>query len=153
MTDSSNTLRLSEFLPYRLSVLTNTMSRGLAKSYETEFGITVWQWRIMAVLGESGAMTATDITLRTAMDKVAVSRAVNGLIEDGRLAKETMQEDGRRALLSLTEEGRSVYHRIVPMALEYEKKMSECMTPEELDQFEGLLVKIAGVVSPDRDLW
>ena len=39
-------------LPYRLSVLTERMSRIFAQRYEREFGIGIPEWRVMAVLGE-----------------------------------------------------------------------------------------------------
>ena len=34
------TLRLSDFLPYRLSVLSNTVSRGIADRYQRDFGLS-----------------------------------------------------------------------------------------------------------------
>ena len=73
-------LRLREFLPYRLSVLSNTISRRIAEIYDREFGLTIWQWRVMAVTGDTPGISATDIGQRTAMDKVAVSRAVGRLL-------------------------------------------------------------------------
>ena len=64
-------LRLREFLPYRLSVLSNTISRRIAELYDREFGLTIWQWRVMAVTGDTPGISATEIGQRTAMDKVA----------------------------------------------------------------------------------
>ena len=45
----SEALKLAEFLPYRLSVLSNRISQGIADLYEDRFGISLNQWRIMAV--------------------------------------------------------------------------------------------------------
>ena len=42
---------LESFLPYRLSVTTNRVSRAFAALYEQEFGISIPEWRAIAVLG------------------------------------------------------------------------------------------------------
>ena len=69
-------MKLHEFTPYRLSVLTNRISNLIARAYTDRFGISIPQWRVIAVLGEESGITATEVVQRTAMDKVAVSRAV-----------------------------------------------------------------------------
>jgi DNA-binding MarR family transcriptional regulator len=147
------TLRLSEFLPFRLSVLTNTLSRRIAERYEQEFGLTIWQWRVIAVLGETPGLSASEITERTAMDKVAVSRAVAALMERHLLKRRAARDDARKALLELTTRGRSIYDRIGPMALKYEQELANAVTPAELAQLKHLMDRFAQVVSPDRALW
>ena len=67
-------------MPYRLSVLTNIVSMSIAEAYEREFGLTIPQWRVIAVLARYPDLSAIEVAERTAMDKVAVSRAVQGLL-------------------------------------------------------------------------
>jgi DNA-binding MarR family transcriptional regulator len=147
------TLRLSAFLPFRLSVLTNTISRRIAERYDREFGLSIWQWRVMAVLGETPGLSASAVTERTAMDKVAVSRAVAGLIALGYLDRATAHDDARRSALCLSPEGLEVYRRIVPMALAYERELADAVSPEDLALLNTLLDRFAAIVSPDRALW
>ncbi|KCZ52756.1 MarR family winged helix-turn-helix transcriptional regulator [Hyphomonas pacifica] len=146
-------LRLREFLPYRLSVLSNTVSRGIANLYDREFGLTIWQWRVMAVTGDTPGISATDIGQRTAMDKVAVSRAVAGLIELGYMERKTSESDGRRSQLFLTPAGQDIYEMIVPIALEAERKLMAPLTSEEQAELSRLMQKLAGSASPERPLW
>ncbi len=146
-------LRLSDFLPYRLSILSNTISRQIARLYDTEFGLTIWQWRVMAVLGETPGITATAIGRHTAMDKVAVSRAVAGLIELGYLERRTSSEDGRRSELRLTPMGQRIYAEIVPLALQVERELLDALNVEERAELERLLTKLGQVASPDQPLW
>jgi DNA-binding MarR family transcriptional regulator len=146
-------LRLGAFLPFRLSVLTNTISRRIAERYDQEFGLSIWQWRVMAVLGETPGLSASAVTERTAMDKVAVSRAVAGLVELGYLDRETTADDARRFALRLSPAGLAVYRRIVPLALAYEQELADAVSPEDLDRLNALLDRFAAVVSPDRALW
>ena len=74
---------LEAFLPYRLSLLSNTISLGISSSYRKVHGLSVTQWRVIAILGRFPGLTASEIMQRGAMDKVAVSRAVNKLQHKG----------------------------------------------------------------------
>jgi len=75
-------LELERFLPYRLSVLSNRVSQTIADAYVERFGLAVTEWRVIAVLGRFPGLSANGVAERTAMDKVAVSRAVARLLED-----------------------------------------------------------------------
>lgn len=146
-------LKLADFLPYRLSVLSNTISRNIAEIYDREFGLNIWQWRVMAVVAEAPGLSATQVTRRTAMDKVAVSRAVSGLIELGYMTRESSEEDARRSVLVLSTQGRGIYNQIVPLALGYERELLEGMDERELEELQAALSHLAAIASPDRGLW
>ena len=92
-------LHLENFLPYRLSVLSNTVSGAIAAAYFAHFGLTIPEWRVMAVLAANPGLSAAEVTARTAMDKVAVSRAVAALLAAGRLRRTTAKADRRRTHL------------------------------------------------------
>ena len=81
----STELILEEFLPYRLSILSNTVSSSIASTYEKRFGLSIPEWRVIAVLGRFPGISAVEVAQRTMMDKVAVSRAVSKLIKRGRI--------------------------------------------------------------------
>ena len=51
--------RLELFLPYRLSVLANRLSREFARRYQDEFGLSIPEWRVIA------AVSYTHLTLPT----------------------------------------------------------------------------------------
>ena len=119
-------LHLEKFLPYRLSVLSNTVSSAIAAAYFMNFGLSIPEWRVMAVLAANPGLSAAEVTARTAMDKVAVSRAVATLLAAGRLRRTTAAADRRRTHLELTTAGVRVYARVVPLALDYERDL---MTP------------------------
>ena len=146
-------LKLQDYLPYRLSVLSNAVSRGVAERYQRDFNISVWQWRVMAVTGDTPGISATEIGQRTAMDKVAVSRAVAGLIELGYMERTTSESDGRRSQLFLTDEGQNIYELIVPIALQAERELFETLSPADQKDLARLMDKLADAASPDRKLW
>jgi DNA-binding MarR family transcriptional regulator len=138
----NDTIFLAEFLPYRLSVLSNRISRPIADGYEEKFQLSLPEWRVMAVLGEESDLSAAQVAERTAMDKVAVSRAVNKLIDAGRLERHFSPEDKRRSVLALSEGGRAIYRDVIPIALSYEGKILDRLTAVEKEALESLLDKL-----------
>lgn len=155
MTDTPHPtpLRLSTFLPFRLSVLSNAISQRIAALYDREFGLSIWQWRVMAVTADTPGISATEIGQRTQMDKVAVSRAVAGLIEMGYLERRPSADDARRANLCLTRSGADIYDLIVPLAKAEEADLVSALSEEEQAEFTRLMIKLAKTASPDRELW
>jgi DNA-binding MarR family transcriptional regulator len=139
---SANTLELEHFLPYRLSVLANTVSRSIARLYARRFDLGIPEWRVMAVLGRFGPMTANDICTRTAMDKVRVSRAVARLLRARRLTRRTEATDRRRARLELSALGARVYGEIVPLARAAEARLIEALTPTQRAQLSALVAAL-----------
>ena len=116
-------LELKNFLPYRLSVLSNRISSAIAREYSQRFGLGVTEWRVMAVLGRNRGLSANQVAQRTAMDKVAVSRALARLLERGLVQRDTHGDDRRRSVLELSPVGYTVYDEVAPMALECERRL------------------------------
>lgn len=134
-------LGLDDYLPYRLSVSSNAVSRLIARAYEDRFGLTIPQWRLVAVLAEE-PMTQQAIVARTAMDKVTVSRAAQALAARHLVGREAHADDGRSHILSLTEEGRRLYAEIAPLALAYEAALLSGLTPAETLTLKRLLLRL-----------
>jgi DNA-binding MarR family transcriptional regulator len=135
-------LELERFLPYRLSILANTVSSDLARVYARRFQLTIPEWRVMAVLGNFGPQTANEVCGRTAMDKVRVSRAVARLLAAGRLKRTEDAKDRRRATLALTAKGIAVHDQIVPLALRVETALVAALAPEERALFDRLVATL-----------
>lgn len=137
-------LHLENFLPYRLSVLSNTVSGAIAAAYFAHFGLTIPEWRVMAVLAANPGLSAAEVTARTAMDKVAVSRAVAALLSAGRLRRTTAKADRRRTHLELTAAGKRVYSQVVPMALDYERHLVAPLSRKDREALDRLLRILLG---------
>jgi len=135
-------LRLEEFLPYRLSVLSNRISQDIARLYQDRYGLSVTEWRTIAVLGRFPGLSANEVAERTAMDKVAVSRAVNGLLERGLLQRDTHAEDRRRSVLELSPRGQQVYEEVAPLALQMEAALLQDLNEHERETLHRLLDKL-----------
>jgi DNA-binding MarR family transcriptional regulator len=136
-------LELEHFLPYRLSVLSNRVSQEIARLYADRFALNVTEWRLLAVLGRDPDLSATELAERTAMDKVAVSRAVASLVADGRLTRKVDGQDRRRARLRLSARGYRIYDEVAPLALAYEQKLLATLAPSERATLDDLLSRLA----------
>jgi len=135
-------LELERFLPYRLSVLSNRVSQTIANAYVERFGLAVTEWRVIAVLGRFPELSANGVAERTAMDKVAVSRAVARLLERGLLEREVHGDDRRRSVLALSEAGYRIYDEVAPLALECERRLLAHLSAEDRATLHGLIDRL-----------
>jgi DNA-binding MarR family transcriptional regulator len=136
-------LELEHFLPYRLSVLSNRISQEIARLYAERFALNVTEWRLLAVLGRYPDITATELVERTAMDKVAVSRAVASLVDDGRLTRKVDGDDRRRTRLRLSAKGYRIYDEVAPLALQYQQRLLSALSGEDRVLLEALLSRLS----------
>lgn len=138
-------LSLDDFIPYRLSIASNLVSDSIARAYESLFGLTIPEWRLVAVIAETGGVTQQAIGAKTLMDKVTVSRAAIALVDRGLLARQANPEDRRSHLLELTDAGRDLYAAVAPKALDLESRIFAAFDPAEVAQFMDMLRRIEAV--------
>jgi len=152
-TEMPSALRLEKFLPYRLSVLSNTVSRALAEAYADRYGLSINEWRVMAILGRFPGSSAAEVADRAAMDKVAVSRAVSRLLAAGRIQRRTAAEDRRRSVLVLSSAGQRIHRRLTPVLLDYEDALVAALSRTERAQLDRILTRLtdeAAAIGPPR---
>lgn len=135
-------LRLEAFMPYRLSVLSNRLSRTLSRLYADQFDLSIPQWRVLSVLGESPGLCADEICRITEMDKVTVSRSVHSLLKQNRVERQRDVRDGRRARIRLTRKGYGLYRKLIPIALSLEQSLLNGLNTSEKRQLDRLLSKL-----------
>jgi DNA-binding MarR family transcriptional regulator len=135
-------LELERFLPYRLSILSNTVSQAIAREYQQRFDLSVTEWRVMAVLARFDALSAREVAERTAMDKVAVSRALAGLVAAGRVIRRTHTGDKRRSVLRLSASGWKIHDAVAPLARAQERKLLARLSAEEQTSLDRILSKL-----------
>lgn len=150
----TGTIDLEQFLPYRLSVLTNLVSSAIADAYQRRFGLSIPEWRVLAVLARYPGLSAAEVAERTRMDAVAVSRAVARLLAAGRLRRATSRADRRRSMLTVSAAGATVYRKVAPIALGYERELLAALGPRQraaLDRSLEALTARAEALATDAD--
>ena len=124
-------LQLENFLPYQLSILSNTVSQAIASDYQQRFDLGVTEWRVMAVLARFDRLSAREVAERTAMDKVAVSRALARLVAAGRVDRSVHDDDKRRSVLRLSAAGWLIHDEVAPMARSRERDLLAKLDTDE----------------------
>ncbi len=137
----SNT-RLSQFLPYQLSITSNAYSSLIANEYQARFGLKIPEWRVMTILGDLGSATQRDMVRSTRMDKVAVNRACKVLEERALIMRSPNASDGRSHHLELTAAGKALHAEIWPMAQSLSDKVTAALSAEEIAALEAILAKL-----------
>jgi DNA-binding MarR family transcriptional regulator len=140
-------LDLDRFLPYRLDILAEAVSRALSRIYKDEYGLAVPEWRVLAHLGQFAPITAKAIAAHSRMHKTKVSRAVAELERRGFLRRAGSNQDGREEPLSLTPKGKAAYHDLAPKAAAFARHLLDDLSAAERRALEGaidgLLAKLA----------
>lgn len=135
-------LKLEEFLPYRLAILSHTVSTTVARVYDKRFNLSVPEWRVIAIVGRFPGLSAVEVAERTFMDKVAVSRAVTRLIKNGRIDREFADADKRRSILNLSEDGRRVHDEVAPLALQFERDLLQELGDEDVQRLRSMMDRL-----------
>ena len=139
---TGRTLRLDSFVPYRLSIASNTVSDAIASAYRSLFGLTIAEWRLVAILAEHDGVTQLDLGEATRMDKVTVSRAAIGLVDRGLVKRAPNPADQRSHLLSLTKDGWSLYDQVAPKALALDDAVLAGFDKAEVAQLMSMLERL-----------
>jgi DNA-binding MarR family transcriptional regulator len=141
-------LKLDQFLPYRLSIASNRVSSAIATAYQALFGLRIPEWRLIAVIAESDGLTQQALGAATRMDKVTVSRAAIALVDRGLVERRPNPDDQRSHLLSLTAAGQTLYESVAPKALELEAKIFAGFSAGEIATFRAMLERLEASAAP-----
>ena len=141
---------LSAFLPYQLATAAAHISRGFAGRYRAEFGLSIPEWRVLAHLTQSGAVSVREIHARVDMDKSKVSRAAARLQSAGLIAKRANAADRRLLDMTLTDAGRALMARILPVADAYQAEVLAALGPDA-DPFRRALARLRDTEGDDDD--
>ena len=136
---------IRDLLSYRVHMVANLLSRGAELRYRREFGVSLWEWRTVALLGgANGAQSLNELARAAGIDKSQMSRVVSGLARRRIVLREAHPGDGRGVHLTLTKPGRRVYQGLIRAASERDQAFRNCLSTREKDVFEKALAKLAG---------
>jgi DNA-binding MarR family transcriptional regulator len=135
---------IRELLSYRLHVVANLLSRGAELRYGREFGVSLWEWRTVALLGGAkGAQSLNELARAAGVDKSQMSRVVSGLAARGLVLRAIDANDGRGVRLTLTRAGRRLYEGLIHAAAERNDAFLDCLSDKERAAFDAALDKLA----------
>lgn len=142
-------------LPHAFSVVANRISQMLERMYGEMFGISVVDWRIIAILGTHYPLSAKALAELTAMDQVSVSRAIDQLSNKKLVLRRVDAADRRRVALSLSKKGLEIYNQVVPLLYAAEATLVARLPREDaaaINRIMEALVEVSEeLFSPESD--
>ena len=138
---AADQLDLQQYFPYRLARLAEQVSLAVSEVYSERFALTRQEWRVLAILGVRQEIATKEIGPLTTLDKMQVSRAVQGLETRGIVSRKQHPDDRRELIVSLTSAGRALYRKIVPYARERETALLAVLTAEEVEVLDRAMRK------------
>jgi DNA-binding MarR family transcriptional regulator len=140
--DKTVALKLEEFLPYRLAILSSAMSRALIPMY-ARHDLTMGEWHVLMALGQLGQATAKAVGAMSHMHKTNVSRAAASLLRRNFIVRKPNQTDRREAFLALTPRGRGLYERCLPSAADFIRRLEDAIAPADRAAVDRCLARLA----------
>ncbi len=140
------TFDLETFLPFILNQTAEVTGQSFQRVYRRAYGMTRTQWRVLAIVGRYGRLTAREVCDIAHEEKSGVSRAVSALESEGYLKRQSSPEDRRAEHLSLTEKGWEVFSALGQSANAFNAKLKEALGPDgeaKLLQLLDLLQRVA----------
>jgi len=125
---------IRDLISYRLHTVANLLSRGAELRYRREFGVSLWEWRTIALLGAvTGALSLNHLA------HAAGIHARRRLVQ-----RAPDSRDARGVQLTLSKSGRRLYDGLIRAATERDQAFNGCLTAKERQVLETVLTKLAG---------
>ena len=135
--------RIENWLPYEFSLVANRVSSTLERMYKERYGLSVVGWRVLAILNNESPLSAKQVTERTAMNAVNVSRAVAHLAGLGMVKRSTNAQDYRQVMLSPSKKGQAAYQQVLPLAVAIEQELLQGMNKADVERLRETVVALA----------
>lgn len=130
---------IETFFPYRLAISAEAFSRNLSAVYERSFGLTREEWRLLFLLADVPSITSLELSHRTTLDKVQVSRAAKRLEEKGYITRSIVEADRRLRNYQITDAGKALFKQVLPKVQERAKEVLATFSQADLRLFTAQL--------------
>lgn len=133
---------LTQFLTYRILRLHHALNAQAVAVLSEVSGIGLGQWRVLAMVGAGGVMTARDLARATGLDPGFISRTVRSL-EAAELLW-TARSDADRRILTIgpTADGTALYARTLPFMQARQEALLDALSPDERAAIFGMIDKL-----------
>jgi DNA-binding MarR family transcriptional regulator len=135
-------LDLGAFLPYRLSVLAQRLSRDIEERQRRQHKLAMKDWKVMQIMAVHGELLPADIRRMGTQNKAQISRALKCLLDRGLVVKQPRPDDSRTFGVSLTEAGWAVYEAMVPRMRQRQEEILGGLSAAEAKELRRLLDRL-----------
>jgi DNA-binding MarR family transcriptional regulator len=142
VSETGDNLRYEDFLSFRLGRLTTLIQRECTAAYLEPSGLSLPEWRVLARLAGRSSLEMRELTRISLMDKAAISRSIDGLIEKGYAERHTDPTHAKRRIVAITPAGRRVMRKVLPLAHKEQAALLRLLSPEERELLGHVIAKL-----------
>ena len=154
MSRSGSHLNVEDFLTFRLTRLSNALRTNLTKPYLEHFGLSLPEWRLLALVARFAPMRFSEVTVRSGMDKGQVSRTLRVMATRGLTKTKTIKDRGARStealaapvMVSITPKGTSLYKEVLPVARKRQADMLLALSESERATLYSIIDKLSATI-------
>ncbi|MGL4636434.1 MAG: MarR family winged helix-turn-helix transcriptional regulator [Beijerinckiaceae bacterium] len=133
---------LDRSLTYYLSSITEDGIGNANHIFETRFGWSVRELRVMRIVRSTPGITFTALAATTKFERSLTSRILSSLIKAGLIERTNSTTDARIFTLKATAKGEALCNQADPLTMELEALMLEPLTAAEREAFLGMIGRI-----------
>lgn len=132
LNETGDDLTVDNFITTLMSQTVNALRRVTTLPYARRFGLTVSEWRILALMAHARSIPFAELVVQSTSDKALVSRTLRLLEQRGLVSIEAEGPAPRKRLTcNITPAGEALQAQVIPVARKAQASMIRLMTPEE----------------------
>ncbi len=140
--EAFGSLPLNQYLTYRISRVQAKLNAQGSKVLGDAVGLTLAQWRVVALVGAAGSTQLSTLARQAALDKGLLSRNVKTLVKQQVVSSRQDEIDQRVQHLSLTPKGQDLFERALPVTRRRQDWLRKDLSDEEIRTFRRVLDKL-----------
>ena len=141
--DESGQVTISGLVSFRIHQVANLLARSAAMRYRREHGVSMMEWRAIALLGANAPLSLNELSRLANLDKSQTSRTISALAARRLVLRAADRNDARGVQLSLSAAGRRLYQQLISTARERNLRLLDALTVTERKVLDTLLDKLA----------
>lgn len=157
--EAGTTLTVDAFITTMMSQVGNALRRTITLPYADQFGLSVSEWRVLALVAHAGTVAFSDLVVQSTSDKALVSRTLK-LLESRALVQLSSEGNTprKKVFCAITPEGKKLHAEAIPLARKRQAAALRVLAPPERDAMYRALIKLRdycrqeeqGKAPPDR---
>jgi DNA-binding MarR family transcriptional regulator len=150
--DQGRGLHIGHFLTFQIIRLANAIKSNVTRQYLSDFGLSVPEWRLLAMTTRFEPVRFSELVANSSMDKGQASRTLQTMTKRGLIATRATR-GARRAsdtaqpvILSVTAKGRRLYQQVLPVAQRNQARLLHLLSRDERKVLYSVLNKLFAAI-------
>lgn len=134
-------ISLDDFLPYLLNRISNRLNLDLSEDLR-EIGMTLPQWRVLAVLKAGDGRNISELTVFTVIEQSTLSRIIDRMEQASLVRRRPGATDARVKEIFITAKGEAAFEQILRVAMRHYRRAVKGLAPAEIENLVATLHQV-----------